>query len=431
MRFLALVCAFFAAAPLGAVEVARVRVAPVNNSMAAAVGARARMGSLAGPSLTGGASLSITSKLGVPSLVPTVIPTAQEALAGPAAGGYTPAAVAGQTISGMPVSGAPALAPASVLTQNAEQQNAPAAAVSTLQNLVARMESSRVSGRDISSELSGRFFDQSGTRGPPLAAPASVSDVSAPKLPPGATKVSVGTVRSAADVDRLIPMMGNSKTLISVLKRDVARMAPYDIYTYHDSKGGVFTGIDLSAKPALLDQLPDLQPHEVRLIKKLILVNSDIRVLVREEGKTPDLVVGDKLVELKSFAGASLPLESLIAKANRQILEHGRLHGLGRGALAVDLTQEKTVPVARIRGLLNTWQKGSQTPVVLDQVMVFGQTDMQVFMRQPDGTYEIGAAPAPARSLVKERPLAPSERGRAQAMLRNGIEKSPVLALSL
>jgi hypothetical protein len=295
------------------------------------------------------------------------------------------------------------------------------------------MESSRVSGKDISNSLSNRFFDQSGTRGPPLAAPAqtSVSDVAAPKLPPGVKKVAVDTVRKASDVERLIPDGRNSDGLKDELKRNVSRMAPYQIYTYYDAKGGHFTGIDLSANPAIVDQIPELQQHEVKLIKKLLLVDSDIRVLVREDGKTPDLVIGGKLVELKSWSGESMPLEFLINKANKQVFEHGQRHGLGRGAAALDLTREETVPVARVQGILDSWQSGAREPVVLDQVIVFGQTDMQVFLRQADGTYLPAAPAAAVRPIVNERPLAPSERGKAQAMLRNGIEKSPVLALSL
>ncbi|MCX5795931.1 MAG: hypothetical protein NTY77_10585 [Elusimicrobia bacterium] len=433
MKALALALLALAAAPVHGVEVARVQVAaPVNSFItgASAVGARSQIGPLANPSLSGAGALSLTSKLAVPTLVPTVIPVA------PGVQSYSAPSAAPQTVSAIPLSAPAALAPtggASLLQQSAEQKSAPAAAVNTLHGFVAQMESSRVSGRNISNELSNRFFDQSGTRGPPLAVPAeaSVSDVAAPKLPQGVTKVAVDTVRSAADVQRLIPDSGNSKSLKAKLKRMVSQMAPYQIYTYYDRKGGRFAGIDLSARPGLIDQIPELQQHEVKLIKKLMLVNSDIRVLVREDGKTPDLVIGDKLVEIKSSLGEAMALESLIAKANMQILEHGQRHGLGRGAMALDLTRQSRVPVAEVQGILDSWQAGSKDQIVLEQVIVFGQTDMQVFMRQADGTYRIQAPAAAVRHIVNERPLAPSERGRAQALLRNGIEKSPVLALSL
>jgi len=254
----------------------------------------------------------------------------------------------------------------------------------------------------------------------PQAAPQVPAGVpAAPRAPPGVRSVSVDTVRAAVDVERLIPNGANSNGLKARLKRDVSRMAPYQIYTYNDSLGGRFTGIDLSAKPALADQIPELQPHEVRLIKKLQLVDGDIRVLVREDGKTPDLAVGDRLVEMKSFAGENLPLEALIDKANVQIREHARRHGLGHGAAAVDLTAEAAVPAARVQGMLDAWQAGAGA-VVLDQVIVFARDDMKVFVRREDGTYrpaDLRAAFAPA---VQERPVARAELPRVRALLKKG-----------
>jgi len=152
---------------------------------------------------------------------------------------------------------------------------------------------------------------------------------------------------------------------------------------------------------------------------------------VREDGKTPDLVIGDKLVEMKSFSGDNLPLEALVDKANGQVSEHARHHGLGRGALALDLVREERVPVSRVQDVLNSWQSEAHGPVVLDQVFVFGQKDMRIFVRQEDGTYQVAAPVLPARSVANGRTLAPAEKGKAQAMLRNGFEKSSVLALSL
>ncbi|MBI5244043.1 MAG: hypothetical protein HY922_10265 [Elusimicrobia bacterium] len=433
MRLPVLLCAFFAAAPLGAAQVGHVQVAvPGASNMAGAVGARAQAGVLANPSLTNAGALSLTSNLAVPSLVPSVIPGAAALVLSPETQSYGAPSAAPQTVSALPLSRS-SLAPAdgSSFMQPVQEGASPVTAAQSLENLTAKMEAGRVSGRDVSNDLSNRFFDQSGLRGPPQAEPARVSDPAALKLPPGVTRVRVDTVRTAKDVDRYIPYTQNSVILKEELRNNVKRMAPYQVYTYYDKKGGSFTGIDLSARPELVDFIPELQQHEVRLIKKLRLVHSDIRVLVREDGKTPDLVIGDKLVELKSSAGLALPLESLIKKANRQVLEHGRRHGYGGGALALDLTREQSVPVARMQSMLDSWQANSRDEVVLEQVIVFGGQDMKVFVRQSDGTYRIVAPAVIAPRVVRERPLAPAEKVKAQAMLRNGIEKSPVLALTL
>jgi hypothetical protein len=433
MRLLALLSALFCAAPVGAVQVGRVQIAvPVTGGMVGAVGARTAVGSLGSPSLTGTASLSLTSDLSVPSLTPSVIPDAATAMTGPAARSYGAPSVAPQTVSALPLSQS-ALAPSAgaSLLQPVQEGRNPVTAAQGLENLVARMESGRVSGREVSNDLSRRFFDQSGQRGPPAVESARVSDVAAPKLPAGVKRVAVNTVRTAADVDRYIPDSSNSVSLKDELRNSIREMAPYQVYTYYDRKGGSFTGIDLESRPELVDMIPELQPHEARLIKKLQLVHSDIRVLVREDGKTPDLVIGDRLVELKSSAGMALPLEALVKKANRQVLEHGRRHGYSGGSLAIDLTREASVPVARMQGLLDSWQAKSPDKVVLEQVIIFGGQDMKVFVRQADGTYRIEAPAVLAPRVVRERPLAPSERGQARGMLRNGIEKSPVLALNL
>jgi hypothetical protein len=66
----------------------------------------------------------------------------------------------------------------------------------------------------------------------------------------------VDTVRAAGDIDRLIPEQVNSHDLKLGLKAILDQTAPYRIYTYRDSKGGSFVGIDLAATPALVEQIP-------------------------------------------------------------------------------------------------------------------------------------------------------------------------------
>jgi|GEM_PF-5104081 len=425
MRLLALLLAGFAAAPLRAVEVAPVRVvAPVNAAMmgASAVGAdmRTRLGPLTTPGLSGLTPNPILTQMAPPALVPSVIPTAPEPALTPQAGDFSASVMVPQAVSlAAPVAGA------AVLPQTAEPS---LKAVETLRGFVAQMDSSRVSGRDLANSLSDRFFDQSAQRSPVAvdAAEVPASQATTPRLPQGVSRVAVGTVLSAADVDRLLPDPRQShnpyvreylEQLVGGLKNSVSQMAPYQIYTYYDRRGGRMTGIDLSANPAIVDQIPDLHPHEVRLIKKLMLVNSDIRVLVREDGKTPDLVIGDQVVEMKTFLGEQMTLEQLINKANDQVLEHGQNHGLGHGAAAVDLAKEQQVPVERVHQLLNSWQ-ASRSNVVLDRVIFFGGDEMKVFARQADGSYQSTQQKVSARTAAQDRPVLPHERAAAQSLLR-------------
>jgi len=425
-RLVALILSGLPAAPLFGLEVAPIRVAaPVGGYTARAAMAGTRLQSA--PSLTPGlgsaAAPQISPSLAPPALTPSVIPSAlaPQVYAQPTAGSFAApapaapaAAIAPQASPAGPALSAPVSA--SVLQKAFDQRGVSPAAVESLKGLAARLEASRLSGTDFSGSLSGRFFDQAGNRGPPVSAEASAP--AAPSLPAGVKSVSVETVRTAEDVERLIPGGVNSDGLRNELASEVSRMAPYDIYTYQDSRGGSFTGIDIS-RPGTVDLIPELQSHEVRLIKKLMLVDSNIRVLVREDGKTPDLVMGDKLVELKSFSGQTLPLESLISKANRQISEHGRRHGLGHGAAAVDMTRESAVPTARVQGILNSWQAG-EDKVVLDQVIVFGGKDMKVFVRQADGRYQARDPKAAIARVVAERPVSAQDAQTVKQLLRKG-----------
>jgi hypothetical protein len=256
-------------------------------------------------------------------------------------------------------------------------------------------------------ELAPRFFDQSK---PPVSAATDVDAQAVPdagpKRPQGVTAVDVNVVHTAADVSRLIPHGPNSNALITQLMDNVGTMAPYTIYSYRDVKGGKFVGIDLSRNPKLVDLLPEQQSHEVRLIKKIMVWNQDLQVLVREDGKTPDLVVGGVVTELKSLIGDKVDMTYLLNKANNQVHEHAERHRLGNGAVVIDLTAEDQVPVDRIAQDIDQWRRmpvGYEIPgsyigprhkkqqIALDKIYVFGGTDLKMFVRHQDGSFRLSA----------------------------------------
>ena len=80
---------------------------------------------------------------------------------------------------------------------------------------------------------------------------------------------------------------------------------------------------------------------------------------------------------MKSLIGKNVDFTFLINKANTQVLEHGRRHGLGHGAAAIDLAEESQVPVESVRSDLNAWAK--KATVVVDKVFVFAGSDLKVF----------------------------------------------------
>lgn len=258
----------------------------------------------------------------------------------------------------------------------------------------------RLARPDAGPQAVAGFFDASRP-----AAPAGDADDIA--LPPGVVSADSHLITQASDVDRWIPDGSNSRALIGQLKKHVAEMAPYRVYRYHDAKGGFFTGIDLSRNPSLVDILPEQQSHEVKLIKKIQLYNKDLQVIVREEQKTPDIVLGGTITELKSLIGHSVDFTFLLNKANTQVYEHARRHGLGLGAAAVDLTQETSADERATLELINDWaaKKSSKahSPSWLGKVYVFAGLDLKVFERRPDGRYAV----ADPSQLPLTRPVLP------------------------
>lgn len=261
-----------------------------------------------------------------------------------------------------------------------------------------------------------------------------------PAVPQGVVRVQVRTIRTAADVAQAIPWGSNSNQLREDLQQSVRRMAPYRVFTYVDSKGKTFTAIDLSQKPRLVEVLPEQQSHEVQLIKKIQLYNKDLQVMVREDGKTPDLVMGGVMTELKSLIRADSTLEDLVNHANTQVYEHAQRHVLGDGAVAVDLTREARVPVQQVINELNRWSARAEGEVVtvkksgerfkkqpnaLQTVYAFSQTDMRVFHRQDDGTYSLSKQSAkPSMKLVPAKTIVARDSHTAQLLVKNGRRRA-------
>jgi hypothetical protein len=289
--------------------------------------------------------------------------------------------------------------------------------------------------------LANHLFDNDLAR---EAAGDVLPPVSAPKIPVGVRSVTVDAVTDALDIGRLIPRGVNSDDLIDKLVQNLDAMGQYRIYSYHANRGK-FVGIDLSARPELVDLLPEQQSHEVRLIKKIQAYNQDLRVLVREDGKTPDLVVGGVVTELKSLIGDKVDLTYLVDKANTQVLEHATRHGLGNGAAVVDLASQSRVPVAAVLKELNAWARMPQGAVIagdyigprhlkqavaLDKITVFAGTDVKVFGRAKDGAYRVleetpftDFTPSNPRRVSREQ-APPSKRG----VLADAFEKSRILS---
>lgn len=352
------------AAPMGRMGLSPMQ-APVGSPLVAApLKVSLSQGSI--PLLPASAVPGASTPLSAPSVAPALRPDAPAAAALPQIAPEAPAE------SQIIVPG---------LSRMPRLEGAPLAALPSLERLAERLAKPKAD----QASFSERFFDNGAPRGPPSGEQSSGR---ARKLPEGVVSVDVDEAVTPEDIDALIPAGQNSDELKDQLKRKVARLGPIPIHTFHDAVGGIFTGIDLSQKPSLVDHIPELQPHEKVLIKKLQLVTKDIQVLVREDGKTPDLVMGGRVTELKSLIGREVSLEFLVNKANKQVVEHSKRHRLGHGDAALDLTEDETVPVDEVLTMLNAWQARTAN-VSLDRIWVFSKTDSRLIERGSDGLYRV------------------------------------------
>ncbi len=265
-------------------------------------------------------------------------------------------------------------------------------------------------------------------RGPSSNAPASPLPAPVlPTLPQGVASVTIHDVHTAEDVRAAIPLgyqQDVNRELVERLMNTVEQMAPYRVYDYRDRQGGHFIAIDLSGNPGLADLLPEQGSHEIRTIKKIQLWNVDLQVVLRETGKTPDLIVGGTVTELKSSSGLAT-LSLLLNKANSQVYEHARRHGLGPGAVIIDLN-DASLPPERILAEIEDWRRlpegtnipGSprqawqpKVPVALARIYVFQGPFLLEFVRQASGAYAPVPAAMPVAALAAARPSVRRARG--------------------
>jgi len=114
-------------------------------------------------------------------------------------------------------------------------------------------------------------------------------------------------------------------------------------------------------------------------------------VLVREDGATPDLVVGGVVTEMKSVRGGDVAAQ--VAHANAQLRAHAVRHGLGPGAVALDVLGRE-VPVERVEAGIAQAVHGSLS-VGFDRVYAFNGGAWQVYARAENGAFRLNRAARP------------------------------------
>ncbi len=370
-RLLTLLLAAACAAPAGA----QVRAVPEAGLVSSLGALSAPSAALTPPSVLPGVWAPAALPAGaLPALPAAAIPAAPAAFAAPAAVPLSaPALRAAEAASeGAPLPSAFGQRPAALDAEKPERR-----VLHSLKDLA------ELSG-GASADAAGLAFDG--------AAPRAAAE-SGPTLPEGAVSAEAVPLRGAADVDRTISTLTNSREMHDALKARLPRMQPFDAIVYRDARGGTFTGLDLSARPANADLIPELQPHEVATIKKIQLYTRDLQVLVREEGATPDLVVAGTVTELKSVHTEDAVYEQL-SHANHQLTVHAQRHGLGRGAAVLDMIPSLKAVPERIEEQIARVVAENQAPG-FKRVYVFSREGLQVYAPDASGAFRLDRAAVP------------------------------------
>ncbi|MBI2787511.1 MAG: TIGR00730 family Rossman fold protein [Elusimicrobia bacterium] len=243
------------------------------------------------------------------------------------------------------------------------------------------------------------------------------SEPAALPLPLGAKSVSVVRLHNAREASGVIPHTPNTEHFINELASKWDKIGHLDLRVYRDSKGDSFRAVDLSGRPELAEHLPEVQAHEAALIRKIQLHAKDLQLVIREEGKTPDLIVEGVVTEMKSlFPGGELKVQ--LAHANEQVLAHATRHRLAPGAAAINLESRDVVPVDEVRGIINDYVR-TGAPLGLASVSVYAGKDRQVFVRGKDGLFNVEGPRLRAKRTAKA--AAPLAKPAARFLVPNAL----------
>lgn len=275
------------------------------------------------------------------------------------------------------------------------QPNASAAAsfpVPAVNPLAVRSLQALSSGRNDGLSEAAHVYD-----GALTDADAPVVDVfgAKPSIPLGVSKVQVAPLDDRSAVGRVIPRIGTNIDLHDKLSQQLPFLRPLEAFIYRDGRGGSFVGLDLSKRPENVEKIPGLQPHEIAAIKKIQAITKDLQVLVREEGRTPDLVVGGVVTELKRVqAYESDRVSFKLIRANDQLLAHARRHGLGRGAVVLDVLDVKKAVPERVEAEIEEAVK-AVPEVGFERVYVFAGSELKTYSRGRDGSFRLDRTARP------------------------------------
>ena len=339
-----------------------------------------------GPSLSGGLTLSAPSLAG--SLTPSLPAPSLTTILPPAlVPSVIPSAAAVPSFAAAPVPAA--LVPGASISAPSRSQEGPKGD-GVHRSVVYSLKDLHLLTGAVDPASADRVFDGSVERHA-LVAPADAP------LPIGAYGVSTVRVHTPAEAAAYIPQTANTKDYVNELRQRWSRIEWLDLRLYRDASGNFFRAVDLTGRPDLVEHLPELQAHEVALVKKIQLHTADLQIVLREEGKTPDLIVDGVVTEMKSLHAEGIVTVQL-EHADAQLKAHSQRHGLGKGAVAIDIVGKKrdwSEIGAAIKEYVATHDVG------FDRVEVYNGDERRVFADEhPAKKKQVLAGKTNARFLV-------------------------------
>ena len=167
-------------------------------------------------------------------------------------------------------------------------------------------------------------------------------------------------------------------------------------------------------KPRVLSDMPgvavkpvngglgEFQAHEVVTIRKIQVFTPDLKILVRESAATPDIIVNGIVTELKSVHKGKL--DHQLSRANGQLLSHAKRHGLGLGAIVLDVIGKPVTP-AQIEERIA--QAVREEPAIgFARVYVFHGDEVKTYAPDASGTFRLDEAAKPFAPFPTFAPLA-------------------------
>jgi hypothetical protein len=137
--------------------------------------------------------------------------------------------------------------------------------------------------------------------------------------------------------------------------------------------------------------LGEFQAHEVATIRKIQVLTPDLKVLVREAAATPDLIVNGVVTELKSVHKGMLDRQ--LAHANGQLVSHAKRHGLGLGAVVLDVIGPSLTTAQVEDKIAQTVRE--EPEIGFARVYVFHGSELKTYASGPDHVFRFDASAKP------------------------------------